>query len=95
MAFFYLKQPRKFNYRPVYYDEDKEMHEEIIAKAKKDLGMEDENNKVYRPQIKGSFKGGGEKITFNFKRREAKKSTSRMLALVVLLLVLGYLFFIR
>jgi len=96
MAFFHLKQPRKFNYRPIYYDEDKEMHEELVANAKRDLGIKDENDsKVYRPQIKGSFRGGGDKISFNFKRREAKKSNARMILILGLLLLLLYLFFIR
>jgi len=97
MAFFYLKQPRKFNYRPIYYDEDKEMHEEIVANAKRELGIKDEESegKVYRPQIKGSFRGGGDKISFNFKRREMRKSNFRMVGIVMLLLFLIYLFFLR
>ena len=96
MAFFYFKQPRKFNYRPIFYDEDKEMHDELVANAKKELGIEEEkSDKVYRPQIKGSFRGGGDKISFNFKRREAKKSNFRLVGILGLLLLLGYLFFIR
>ena len=95
MAFFQLKQPRKFNPRPIYYDEDKEMHDELVANAKKDLGIEEEkSDKVYRPQIKGSFRGG-DKISFNFKRREQKKSGTRLVVILALLFMLIYLFFIR
>ena len=96
MAFFYLKKPRKFNHRPLYYNEDKEIHEELVAKAKKDLGIENEKDgNVHRPQIKGSFRGGGDKISFNFKRQEAKKSNSRIIVIIGLLFLLIYLFFMR
>ena len=44
MGFFYLKEPKKFNHRPIYYDENKEIRDEIISNAKRELGIDDENN---------------------------------------------------
>lgn len=95
MAFFSLKEPRRFQHKPIFYDEDKEFHDALVNKAKKDLGMETDGKRDFRSSVKGSFRAGGEsseKITFNFRRTAERKSSRHVFVLVALLLCI--LFFI-
>lgn len=90
MAFFKLNQPRGYNHNPIFYDEDKEIHDKMVAKAKKDLGIKDEDE-TYVPDIKGRFRASQGKTeneyTFNFRRRAEKKSNKHLLVLIVLLVL--------
>jgi hypothetical protein len=92
MAFFYLKEPRKFNYQPRYYDADREMREELISNAKKELGLQDKDT-TYRPSIKGKFRNAEKVVSLNFKRKAEKRSNSRILFLIILLCVIFYFIF--
>jgi hypothetical protein len=96
MAFIKLNKPRGYKPRYIYHDPDKEMHEEIVAQAKRDLGIKDETTRKYAPDIKGKFRSEGDKkITFNFRRSEAKKSNIRIISLLAVLFFLIYFFMLK
>ncbi len=90
MAFFKLSQPKGFNHKPIYYDEDKEAHEKMVAKAKRELGIKEEGEE-YKPDIKGKFRNSSSandhEYTFNFRRTAEKKSNRHLIVLVLLLLI--------
>jgi hypothetical protein len=55
--FFYVRKPRQFEYKPIYFDARKEAMEERKLKVKRELGMEIPNEE-YKPQIRGTFVEG-------------------------------------
>ncbi len=57
--FFRRREPRKFNYKPRFYDPRKEEQEQRVERIKQELGMTDDtqesNPQSYSERIKGTF----------------------------------------
>lgn len=96
-SFYNTRRPRQFNHQPIYWDPKKEEMEKRVQRIKREIGMAvlDEE---YKPDIKGKFVQG----TTHLRRRMEKGETSRgrtyknvklIVALVVLIFILWYLFF--
>lgn len=84
MSFFKPRRPAQFNYRPIYYDERKERLDEIVEAARNNSNL-----------IKGSFKRGTFKQMQKEKRRSARISNIRVLAIIAALLLTAYYLLIR
>lgn len=87
--FFSTPRPKGFNYKPIYYSEQKEEMMEREARMKKELGLSTDND-LYVPTIKGQFQRARRKNYGSY-----RQSTLRvLLILAVLLLIAYYLFFL-
>jgi hypothetical protein len=69
-----VPKPREWDYRPIYYDKDKEARKERRAA------------RLHR----GSFREAHENNTFNRKKQEKKSKLLFWVALLVLLLFVAY-----
>jgi hypothetical protein len=93
--FYNVRKPRRFDYKPLYYDPHKESMEERKLKVKRELGLEI-SNEEYKPQIKGSFLHGTTHLKkSNLKGDDARSRQYRnvRLALILSLLLLALWFF--
>lgn len=92
--FFKLNKNKSFSYTPRYYDERKEELEKRIAQIKKEMGIADGSEKArdleknYSPDIKGRMRNRFRP----HKRAEARKSSIRLL--IILLALIGIAYFI-
>lgn len=93
--FFHTPPSKQFNYRPRFYDPDKEEHENRVKRIKEEMGIVEEkvnNNKSFRANIKGQFRnpdGWQAKSS-----EDARKSQNRRLVIfAVILAVAFYLYF--
>ncbi len=80
IVFFRTPRPKRFNYPPRYYDEEKERWEQ----RKKELGLSDE---------KADFRS---KLTTNwnrFKRHEKKRKKKAEMSVLVYLMIVGILIY--
>jgi len=75
-----------FDYKPIYYDQRKEELAKKEKEAKKELGIEE--NQEYKPDIKGKFKS---KIAYS--RRTQRTSNITLILLASFLGLAAYLFF--
>lgn len=86
MAMFLFKQPeyKRFNLKPRYWNPEQEAREERVRRARAELGMEEEEEEVYVPGIKGKFRN-------EYERRKAMRvnaGTSRTVRLFMILVLL-------
>jgi hypothetical protein len=96
LKFFHLPKARTFEYKPLYYDADKEEREERERRIKDELGIRESANpdQPYRPHIKGQFrKAAGIKSKTGADQR--RTSNRRLLFFILLFLLLAYLLFYR
>jgi len=87
IKFFHTPKNKRFNYAPLYYDEQKEELEKRVRQINRELGVEDlsESDKPYIPNIKGQMRG-----TLKRKNEERKKSNLRLAIILVVLLAIIY-----
>lgn len=89
LIFFKLHKHKKFNYKPIFYDPQKEEFEERVKKIKAELGLLDKET-PYTPKLThGSLRKYSKVL-----RHENKKSLIRIFIIILILLLLIYLFFI-
>ena len=88
-SFFKAKKPKGFNYKPMYYSEQKEEMKEREARIRKELGLTDAD-KPFGPTIKGQFKSKRLK-----KYSYTRQSTIRALIILVLLILVAYFLFFK
>lgn len=86
--FFKLPQYNVFEYKPLYYNPDKEALEEQIERVKRDMGVNDKT-KEYRPIIRGHF----QRRYNRSKSKAVRRSNIRLLVLVLFLMFISYLLF--
>lgn len=85
MAFFKLPDHYVFNYKPRYYDPQKEQMEKRVQKIKKKLGIEDENKNIkYKADI--NFRRDG-----MHRRRKDRNALARFLVILTFLLLMAYI----
>ena len=98
--FFYNnKKPRKFNYKPILYDPDEDARKDRLQKrietVKKEMGVMPEEKVEERKDFKTEFVSQTKHLK---KRRERIDSGSNSflsnnVLLIVIVLILGFLFF--
>lgn len=72
---------RRYDHKPIYWDPAKERREERLAKAKQELGMNEEDQ-AYKPMIrKGTFQEQRKTKSLN------KQSQTLKLFLIVLVII--------
>ncbi len=85
--FFKIPQHKKFNYQPLYYDEQKEQLEERIRKIEQEYGIKNGEGNM-RTMTKGSFS------RYYSKRNKSQKySTTRLILIIIFLLFISYYLF--
>jgi hypothetical protein len=94
-SFFHTPKPKHFNFRPRFYDPDKEDLEMREQRIKEELGIETGKNydrTSYRDRIKGSFRNQGKsqsKTTAEARRTQ----NTRLIFMIIILALVFYLFF--
>lgn len=89
LIFFKLHKHKTFNYKPIFYDPQKEEFEERVNKIKAELGLFDKET-PYIPKIThGSLRKYSKVL-----RREGRKSLIRIFIIILILVLLIYLVFI-
>ena len=89
-SFFGDQEHRVFNYKPIYYDQEKEERRQMFGKVDDGAGREGEGKGEHAPgsYIQGAFRGG------NYSRRRGSTKAQTYIGLVGLILVLIVLFYI-
>ena len=97
MFFFYKNnKPRKFDYKPILYNPDKDEFNERMHKVKKEMGVVEDTD--YKPTIKGEFIKNTEHVRRKVSNEEStgKSISKRNISLFIFLVVLsivGYLLY--
>ena len=89
MFFFYNnKKPRKFNYKPILYNPDKDEFNERVLKVKKELGAVEDTE--FKPTIKGEFIRNTDHVRRKVDKEDdsPKSNTMRNTKLIIILVVL-------
>jgi hypothetical protein len=97
-SFYNVRKPRRFDHKSIYWDQKQEEMQERVRRIKRELGLE-ESLEDYQPQIKGRFVEG----TSHLKRDKAKGNdrrirtykSSRLVAILTILIALFWIFFLR
>jgi hypothetical protein len=90
-SFFRTYKNRQFDYKPIYYNPEKEELQERIRNIELEMGIKHDNEKgAYKPRIdRGSIRG-----FLNSKRKvKNRQSNWRLLIIMVFLLLLAYYLF--
>ena len=82
--FFHIPKPKKFDYKPLYYDKEKDEREQ----RKRELGITDSNNKT--TLFRGNLQKRWKKDRATQKRQQSKM---RFLIYLLILFLTVYLFF--
>ena len=83
------QEHRQFNYKPIYFDKEKEERKQIFGKVD---GTYDSENKDYVPggSIRGAFRDGG------YSKRSKKSSLQTWAGIAILaMIVIIFFFFIK
>ncbi|HNQ37323.1 MAG: hypothetical protein KA780_00935 [Prolixibacteraceae bacterium] len=99
LKFFSLPKPRQFDFKPRYYDPDKEEREERERRIREELGLAGTqpgkgDQEGYRPHIRGQFR----KAMLRNSRVSpdaVRQSNRRILIIIAILALLFYMVFIR
>lgn len=91
--FFHVPKPRKFEIPYRFYDPDREAMKEREERIKSELGLSEKKewgDPTYRPNIRGQFRRS---MKASGKLEDARrKSSTRLILLIVILSMLAYLF---
>lgn len=84
---FKIPKHKEFNYRPIYFDPEKEEREERIKRIKAEMGVKDEDGKPYKPGIvRGQMRGQYRQHYTQSKRQ----SNVRLIVILLTLFALAY-----
>lgn len=89
---FRTPKPRQFEYKPRYYDADKEEREERIRNAQLQ-GAVDMSEEAMKARIKQGFRQGRIPVDRGYRRRHVRRSNRLVIAIVVVLTVFALYFF--
>ncbi|NOQ24770.1 MAG: hypothetical protein GQ564_05340 [Bacteroidales bacterium] len=83
----YTPKSKRFNFKPRYYNEQKEDLENRVRSIKREMGVEDlkDSDKPYVPNIKGQMRG-----YFKKNIEQKKQSNVRLIVIMAILLVAAY-----
>lgn len=86
---FHIPKNKKFNYKPRFYDEQKEDLENRIEQIKREMGKSDMPiDETYKPNIKGRFRSTSRRTS-----EDKQKSNLRLIFILFLLALLAYFMF--
>ncbi|MFW5656217.1 MAG: hypothetical protein ACOCXS_00920 [Bacteroidota bacterium] len=88
---FKIPRHRQFNYRPIYYNAEKEELQERIKKIEQEYGKKQESKvgKEYRPSIRrGIMRGNYRQVT-----KAKRQSNIRLIVILLVLFALAYYIF--
>jgi len=88
IRFFHTPRNKRFNYKPIYYNEQEEELKERVEKIKREMGYTDEagKNKPYTSTIrKGQMRG-----YYNRSTQKKRQSSIRLVIIFFVLLLLAY-----
>ncbi|MGE0089486.1 MAG: hypothetical protein AB7S50_08445 [Bacteroidales bacterium] len=86
---FHLPKSKKFNYKPRFYDEQKEDLENRIEQIKREMGKSDnKGDKTFTPNIKGRMRGNSRRS-----QEDRQKSNIRLVFILFLLALIAYFMF--
>jgi hypothetical protein len=89
IRFFHIPKNKKFNYKPRFYDEQKEDLENRIEQIKREMGKSDKHvDDTYIPNIKGKFRSISRR-----QGEEKQKSNLRLIFILFLLALIAYFMF--
>ncbi|NLZ95566.1 MAG: hypothetical protein GX921_07075 [Bacteroidales bacterium] len=98
MFFFYNnKKPRRFNYKPILYNPDKDEFNERVLKVKKEMGAIEDTD--YKPTIKGEFIRNTDHVRRKVSKEGSnpksnkRRNTKLIIFLVVLIVVAYFMYF--
>ena len=90
LKFFHTPKNKRFDFKPRYYNEQKEEFENRVKHIKREMGLGDpqDEGKPYVPNIKGQMKG-------YFKKSQKANQTSniRLIFIILLLAIIAYYLF--
>lgn len=93
--FFHTPRGKQFNYRPRFYDPDKEEHEDRVTRIKEEIGIAEEkvdDDKPFRANLRGQFRNPDAWQTKS--SGDARKSQNKRLFIFVMILGIAfYLYF--
>lgn len=92
--FFHTPGTKKFHITPRFWNPDKEERDERERRIKEELGIVEEkkaDNKSYRPNVKGQFRGGDGWARSSESARRAQNR--RLIWIILILALVVYLFF--
>lgn len=85
-SLFKTPRHRQFNYRPIYYNQQKEELQERIRKIEQEMGVNKKEDSNYRPGIqRGQMRGH-----FRDVKRLKRQSNVRLLIILLALFALAY-----
>ena len=94
-SFFHTPKPKHFNFRPRFYDPDKEDLELREQKIKEELGIATEkkyDGTSHRDRIRGSFRNQGR--TQSKTSEEARRAqNTRLILMIIIFALIFYLVF--
>ena len=84
---FKVPKHKEFNYRPIYFDPEKEEREERIKRIKAEMGVKDESGETkYKPGIvRGQMRGN-----YRQYRKARRQSNVRLIVILLTLFALAY-----
>ena len=87
VRFLYTPKSKRFNFKPRYYNEQKEELENRVRDIKKEMGVEDleDADKPYVSNIKGQMRGYIKKNV-----KQEKQSNIRLVLIIAVLLTAAY-----
>ena len=91
MGFFKQPKPRRFSHPYQYVDERKERIKEIEMRAKKELGMQDQES-LTGATVKGSFLHAASHTTQHISKRKTgswQPEAGLLVLLIIILIVVG------
>ncbi len=89
--FFHIPGAKRFNFRPRFYDAEKDHVKTRERMVKAEMGIKDDDGKPFKSSIKGQFRRGMSNSKSAEKAR--RSSNTRLIFLIIILSLIVYLFF--
>ncbi len=89
-SFFRIGEPKRFNYQPRYYDEQKEDLQQRIRQIEQEMGVD--HGEAYVPRIRKGQMGD----LFRRRRKKLQKQSNiRLFVIILILLFISWWLFFR
>jgi hypothetical protein len=90
------RRPRQYNYKPIYWNPEKEAKEERSRRVKRELGMDTETTDDYKKNMKGAFVQGTSHLKKSMERGDdswGRASRNGKLGVVLVFLLFAFWYF--
>ncbi|MCI5082182.1 MAG: hypothetical protein MRY78_10825 [Saprospiraceae bacterium] len=89
LRFFRQPKHQRYDYKPRFWDKDKEALEERIKRIEQ---MQNSDPEAIKSRLEGSFKRGGYLADNNFRRAQVRRSNYILIAIIAALILFSYVF---